>query len=94
MLKMSAQNMQFWQMYKHFSRGMGWKLRVGKAYKVHNNQDTLWDTKCWKLRVGKAYKVHNNQDTVGQKVLEIEGWKGIQSSQQLGHYVGQKVAEI
>ena len=27
-------------------------------------------------------------------MLEFEGWKGIQSSQQLGHFVGQKVLEI
>ena len=69
--------------------------RVGKAYKVHNNQDTLWDKKCWKLRVGKAYKTHNNQDTLwDKKWRKFEGRKGICCSEQVGHFVGQKVVEI
>ena len=39
---------------------------------------TLCGTKSGgNLRVGMAYNVHNNWDTVGQKVVEIEGWKGM-----------------
>ena len=47
------------------------------------------------LRVGKVYAVQNKQDILwNKKWWKFEVRKGIQSSQQLKHFVGQKVAEI